>query len=418
MFATAGTAWADTPVLNPTGALTFTWHGSAGRGCRAAGVCGVSGSLDVIPQDQSGASESPRQRDIDVEDDNAVARVDDPGSSLAQPHICTDLVPVSLSLMIVGAHAGGLRAVISVPEASPSSGRCAGPAALDLDNFTLPARRLPGHQEAYDMSGTRTLGAGPYEVTIRSTVRARRPRTSPGGGGSSTSSSPGPRPIKRLLEQVSLQYRIVAANGTLTTSFNGRADPFCVPLDACGASGRVTDSISPLSRQFDLEAQRLVPHRVSGAVALRDLRSGRLRIFPSGAPLDNALSATSNWPGGGLCTDQLKQPDGLELGFTAARGAQDLTVGVDASPGGQDPLRSHCAGPAAADAQPSRIAAGSIALRDLGARHLRVSLSGRGAFVAAGYAGTRNATASVDLRLVAIHAGTQTTQVFPGLPVP
>ena len=68
MCALPAAAWADTavlhpmramaftPVLDPTGTMTFTWHGSASRGCQAAGVCGVSGSLDVIPEDQTGAT--------------------------------------------------------------------------------------------------------------------------------------------------------------------------------------------------------------------------------------------------------------------------------------------------------------------------------------------------------------------------
>ena len=81
VFAASGaaSASADTPTLNPSGTLTFSWRGATERGCQAAGVCAVSGSLEVIPQDQSGSSETPRTRDIMIEDDGSVVRVTDPG---------------------------------------------------------------------------------------------------------------------------------------------------------------------------------------------------------------------------------------------------------------------------------------------------------------------------------------------------
>ena len=280
-------ALADTPTLNPSGTLTFSWRGDPARGCQAAGVCDVSGSLEVIPQDQSGASETPPSQNIQIEDDNSVVRVTDPGSTPSQPHVCTQPVPVSMILIVVRPrHSRGLQAV-AVPFSPPSSGDCAGPSVLSLSDLTLPARRLPGPREAYDLSGTQTIGAGPYDVTVKSTIRARRPAgTGTGSLGSSGSGSgfPFPKPFKGLIEGVSFQYQITRTSGTLTTAFAGRPDPFCLPLDACGASGMLTDAISGISGKLEFDAQRVVFRRVSRRAALADFRSGRLPLQETGGP--------------------------------------------------------------------------------------------------------------------------------------
>jgi hypothetical protein len=151
-------------------------------------------------------------------------------------------------LSIVRLHSGGLQATVA-PFSSPTSGDCAGPSALSLSNFSLPARRLSGPKEAYDLSANHTFGSGPYIVTLKSTIRARRP-SAPGAvglglsGSSSGEAFPGSKPHKGLVEQVSIDYRITTTRGTFTTRFAGRPDPFCLPLDACGASGTLTDAIS------------------------------------------------------------------------------------------------------------------------------------------------------------------------------
>jgi hypothetical protein len=420
--AAPGVALADTPTLNPTGTLTFSWQGDPARGCQSAGVCAVSGSFEVIPADQSGARESPRERDIQIEDDGAVVRVTDPGSTPSQPHICTQLTPVSMFVMIRPRPSGGLHA-IGQWFSLPPSGDCAGPLPTALGTFTLPARRLPGPREAYDLSGVQRFGSGPYTVTIQSTIRARRPADigggSPGGSGVSSSGSgsfPGPNPHKGLVEHVSIVYRITESSGAFTTTFSGRPDPFCVPLDACGASGVVTDAISGPSSPLEFDAQRVVSRRASPRKALADLRSGRLVLFDAGAVLTNALSVNFRWPDGSACTDRLRQFEAVTLNARVNRPKQLLfALGTDPV---EDPLRSACPGPASDDAlgPSAALARVSLPLSELGRRSLRIKLAGHSRFVARSYTGSHSGSVSVGLKLVRVRAGTKAETVFPGEP--
>lgn len=413
-FALPGVAWADSPTLNPSGALTFSWRGDPARGCEAAGVCGVSGSLDVIPQDQLGSSEFPPSRDINIQDDSAVVRVSDPGSTPGQPHVCTDLVPIDMTLVILGIRPATLQATIAGPFATPSSGDCAGPLPVELGGFKLPARRLPGPREGYDLSGTQAFGAGPYDVTLSSTLRARRPRAGGGGGSSTSTSGSGPKPRKALVEHISLQYRISTANGGVTTTFAGRPDPLCVPFDACGVSGSLTDAVSRESTLLEFDALRVVKRSVSPAAALADLRSGRLPLIETGALFRNVLSAHVGWSAGSVCTDRLTQQNALDLVANPARTANDVSFGLTTDV--EDPFRTRCPGPALGDVLggSQRMAHGSLPLRKLGERRLHVVLSGRGRFVAGSYAGTRSGGVSLALALVRVRAATSIEPVFGG----
>jgi hypothetical protein len=414
-------ALADTPTLNPSGTLTFSWRGDPARGCQAAGVCDVSGSLEVIPDDQSGSSETPKSRDIRIEDDNAVVRVTDPGSTPAQPHICTQLAPVSLVLTVMRSHSAGLQASGLPFFSSPSSGDCAGPSADALGAFSLPARRLPGPREAYDLSNTQSVGSGPYTVTIKSTIRARRPAGSgPGGSGTSSSSSsgvfPGSKPHKGLVESVSMQYQLTGVSGTVTTTFAGRPDPFCAPLDACGASGVVTDAIAGAGSRFEFDAHRVVKHRVSRRGALSDLWSGRLQPLAAGVLLTDRLSANVGWPVGSACSDTLRQHNALDVNALESRHHGDLLLSLEAQ--GEDPFRSACPGPGATDVLGSSdtLARAVMPVSDLGRKSLRIVLSGHGRFVASSYAGSRSGGLTLTMRLVRLRAGTKVENVFPGEP--
>ena len=413
-------ALADPPSLNPSGTLTFSWRGDPARGCQAAGVCAVSGSLEVIPADQSGSSETPKSRDIRIEDDNAVVRVTDPGSTPVQPHICTQLAPVSMVLTVLRTHSGGLQATGLPFLSSPSSGDCAGPVG-SLGAFSLPARRLPGPREAYDLSSTKSFGSGPFTVTIKSTIRARRP-AGPGPGGSGTSSSsssgsfPGSKLHKGLVESVSMRYQLTGVSGTVTTTFAGRPDPFCAPLDACGASGVVTDAIAGTENRFEFDADRVVKRRVSRRGALADLRSGRLKLLAGGVLLGDRLSANVGWPVGSACADTLRQHNALDINALESRHHGNLLLTLDAQ--GEDPFRSACPGPAAADvlASSDTLARAVMPVRDLGRKSLRIVLSGHGRFVSGSYAGSHTGGLTLTMRLVRLQAGTTVENVFPGEP--
>jgi hypothetical protein len=400
-----GAALAQTPTLNPSGTLTFSWRGDPARGCQAAGVCDVSGSLDVVPDDLSGSSESPPSRNFEIVDEGAVVRVTDPGSTATQPHICTQLAPVDMFMSIVRLHSSGLQAIV-VPFSPPTSGDCAGPSALSLGNFSRPARRLPGPREAYDLSAIHTFGSGPYAVTLRSTIRARRPSGPVSGGlelsgGSGGDVSTGSKPHTALVEQVSIEYRITTTNGTVATTFAGRPDPFCLPLDACGANGTI-------------DARRVVTRRASRHRALADLRSGRLPLEETGDLVRDVLSANVGWSAGSDCTQRIRQFNALSIDVTASGDGRKalLRLATDRT---EDPFRTACPGPSVADvlASSDTLAQASLPLRQLGRSRLRIPVSAHGRFVAGSYAGARSGGVTLGLRLVGVRAGTKTETVIP-----
>jgi hypothetical protein len=373
----------------------------------------------VVPDDQSGSYESPPSRNFEIEDDGAVVRVTDPGSTATQPHICTQLAPVDMFMSIVRLHSSGLQAIV-VPFSPPTSGDCAGPSALSLSsNFSLPVRRLPGPREAYDLSATHTFGSGPYIVTLKSTIRARRP-SGPVigglqlGGGSGGDESTGSKAHKGLVEQVSLDYRITTTSGAVTTTFAGRPDPFCLPLDACGASGTLTNAISGISSRLEFDAQRVVEQRASRRRALADLRSGRLPLQETGDPVGDVLSANVGWSAGSDCTQRIRQFNALIIDVTESGDGRTALFRL-ATDRTEDPFRTACAGPGAADVLGSSdtLARASLPLRQLGASSLRVPISGHGRFVSGSYAGARSGDVTLGLRLVRVRAGTKTETVIP-----
>src|ERR1700744_861190 len=85
--------------VSVTGSLTIAWTGDPADGCAAAGVCGVSGTLELP---QSGEGQGPRpaaQPPLEVSDANAVARVTDtaPDGTVTR---CSDIVPSDFFLSL------------------------------------------------------------------------------------------------------------------------------------------------------------------------------------------------------------------------------------------------------------------------------------------------------------------------------
>jgi hypothetical protein len=213
-----------------------------------------------------------------------------------------------------------------------------------------------------------------------------------------------------------MQYQLTGVSGTVTTTFAGRPDPFCAPLDACGASGVVTDAIAGTKNRFEFDADRVVKRRVSPRGALADLRSGRLKLLAGGVLLSDVLSANVGWPVGSACTDTLRQHNTLDINAVESRHHGNLLLTLDAQ--GEDPFRSACPGPAAADVLVSSdaLARAVMPVRDLGRKSLRIVLSGHGRFVAGSYAGSHTGGLTLTMRLVRLQAGTTVENVFPGEP--
>ncbi|MGH2875216.1 MAG: hypothetical protein ACRDLV_03075, partial [Solirubrobacteraceae bacterium] len=385
----------------------------------------VSGSLQITTA-QGSAISSGGTPSVDIQDDQAVARVLQRNAADTIDGTCVDLVPVDLQISLAG-H-GDLAHALTQGYSGASSGRCAGPAASDLVKLTFPARRLPGGD--YDLSGTRTFGAGPFTITAVSTLRmivSRSPIAFPGfpvvpGTWSSSSGiNISSKLHPALVEQATYDYRLVRVAGSLTTTFAGEADPMCRPLGACGASGRIDASLAGHGT-VEFSGSRRVGHRTGAAAALADLRAGRMAVFDTLGSLSlrettsETLTAT-----GDACTNRITQPLALATsGFHHGAERVVLGPGPDSSLGfetGADLLRTRCPGPSLQDvAGGGSLAQTTLAAGALGDHRIKLVLSSSRPFSGSAYTGTRAGTIVLMLALVRAHGETRRVNVPPGFP--
>jgi len=419
--------------LTLSGSLTWTWRADPARGCAAAGLCGVSGSIEVVPSLDSVAESDGRSVSVMLRDPGAVARVeDDPSGS------CVDLVPVDASLSSgpggpLHVETGGF----GDGSALPSSGRCAGPTAQDLGLSKLPVRRLRGG--GYDFSTTTSFAAGPFELTLVSTLRGRRGApASPFGaadpgrrsaaitaGRTATTklraSRPPPARLARaqhpqLYEFAEVEYRLTRVTGSLSAGFRGLPPPLCDALDACASTGVLTFRPHAGYGTLDFNGYATVSKRVGAAVALADLRS---RSLSSGdTSFDGALPA-------GL-TEMLMRPGRAACG--QSRSQRDLVLSADypratlsLSPPEvpvAESVRTRCPGPSRADILGDRaLAQARFPLRRVGRKTLTVALGNPGKFEGLAYAGARRGALVLTFRRILLRAGTTAnTSVLPGFP--
>lgn len=414
-----------------TGTLTIAWTGEPSLGCAAAGACGVSGALEMLPGgEEAGTGPVP----LELADFNAAARVtmQSPDGSTT---ICDDLVPVDVTLS--ARHVGAqLRAIVNPEQTTqlPSAGHCAGPTAADLSRFSLPARRVGRH--SYDLSGTSTLTAGAYAVTISSTVRVLVSEAT----GSSTSGSSGSalngggfltgssgattvRVRHGLQEYGRVTYRITSVSGALTTDFTAMGSPLCLPLGSCGLSGELTQTFRSAGT-FAFSGARLVAHRVASATALADLGAGRLALADTfdETSFQPTESATVSGPGGYACADQLAELPFSGVSRAAGRGAVTLELSyfdprVDLGGAGADGLRTRCPGPSGADIVDggnSPMATATVTAAQLGAPSLTVTFRPPDGFAGADYSGRRSGAIVMTLTRVRAAGGTRRVITLPG----
>lgn len=422
-------------TVEVVGSLTLTWQGDPSRGCAAQGLCGVSGSLEMLPAgEESSSSTGPPF--IEFVDQNSVARVTD-GSGATQT-TCADLVPVDFQLSIREQSAGGpLATVESGPSQSlPSAGRCAGPTAGDLAALALPARKLGSH--GYDLSGETNFGAGPFTVTAISTLRVVFIRGSaatgviPGvnvgipsaiSGSLSTvvgRSAPAPKLPVTYEEHAEVSYRIEGLQGAFTTDFSALDPPLCDSLGACGTTGQLSQSFSA-GGMLNFSGFRFVKRRVGSRAALAALRAGRLDLFNSfdGIPITETAAETLAGPDGATCADQstvgpltgqstITRGHAIELKLTG--GGQANVYG----PPGADPFRTRCPGPSAADVlRAAPLAAATLPVSSLGARSLSLTFRAGGSFTGSAYAGHRSGSVVLSLVYAGASGGTHRVRVPP-----
>jgi hypothetical protein len=417
-----------------TGGLTVVWTGDPARGCAAAGQCGVRGSLQMVQGDEAASESGGGAPPLELSDQSAVARVQTtaPDGTFTG---CADLVPVDFFLTVRKTR-GAARATLDASDAlgAPSSGRCAGPTAADIGTMKLPARQMGSR--GYDLSGQTSFGAGPFEVTAISTVRAHFTYGNQGdqvglggfgflsggvGGGGST------RPLKprpALQESAMARYRITGVSGALDTDFAGVAPPLCDGLGDCGATGRLTQTISTHGTVL-FAGTRLVSHRVGLSGALADLRRGRLLLFDSFGvrPIHETVAEMLSQSDGASCTDT----GSLRLARTSSagphRGVDELALAAGAGElgfGSPDPFRTRCPGPSTADiigTGGGSVATATVTAGELGDRHLSIAFRPRAAFDGPDYSGRRTGSVVVSMTLVHQSGGTRRVKRVPHEPL-
>lgn len=392
--------------LDGSGAITYVWHGDPSRGCAAAGLCGISGSLILRADTFSDAfSFSPRSAAIglDIPPVVRVQRVAATGS----PGDCTEAAGSDGSL---GLRVTRRRNVWSaVLEPPISSGHCAGPTSSDLARIELPVRTTGGRYATYDLRGTRRFVAGPLSGTVVSTMifrpdRSTRTSVETGGGGF-------PPLHRRLVEHVALRYRLTSPQSTLATSFHSASSSTCWIYDSCALSGSLSLSLPSLNVVFEVGAARVVKRRVSSAQALADFKAGRLHLNGGGTAQGSQLSLnvveTLRRNGVGACRDSSRSP-GTYLFGTPRRGGQLELQLVD--PNEMPLLRTRCPGPFAADVIAGRhgiIASGQLSHGDLTSPHSSPGLSWTGGFSGPVFDGSRSGALTLSLSLVKVTAGTR-----------
>ena len=260
-------ALADTPTLNPSGTLTFSWRGDPARGCQAAGVCAVSG---LARGDPGRSIRDPSRRlgreDIRIEDDNSVVRVTDPGSTPSR----------AARVHAAGAGQHGLDDRADPlgedcrPPASRSSRR---PRAVTALVRRAVARRRSrfrrgacrGRERRMTCRARSRSARVPTTVTIKSTMRARRPsrHRSPESPGPAARAAAAPSRLRRrtraLVESVSLQYRITAYQRHGHDDVRGPARSVLrAARRVRGERRRHRRDLRHLEQRFEFDAQRVV----------------------------------------------------------------------------------------------------------------------------------------------------------------
>jgi hypothetical protein len=403
----------------PVGALDYVWTGVTSRGCAAAGLCGVTGSLQVTPDgDEGGGSGQPS---VDVGDENAVVRVEYPALTGLPKRVCVDPMPYDVTFALARRH-GRNASPVGVGEAfnDVSAGQCAGPTATDLGRVRLPVRKERNGD--YDLSGSPSFGAGPFKVTVISKLRVLVSRVNFPGFSNPPFPRPRPgsfpQPRRVLAEEAHVSYRISGVSGAISDSFSGLPAPLCAGLGACGTSGSVRVALATIRQMLVLSGERIVAHRVSGARALRDLRAGRLGLFDNTYELapTGSVTESDSGPGSTMCSDALTNP-GPRFFSTGTRTADKIYLdpnGVNDVFGDPEPLRTRCPGPSTETIAPGAVAAGIVRASELGAPRIRLVLRNRGRFEGVGYRGTRSGAIELTLIRTKVTAGTVRAKAIQG----
>jgi hypothetical protein len=402
-----------------TGQVTLTWHGDPARGCAAAGVCDVSGSIvfkpgyfDVYGVLRPDGRFYPGAAFVFTSDPAIVQTRRQVGAG--PPSACLDLVDADGVTLSPTEQPGG-RYSFDVSTAHSytnglSTGRCAGPTAKQLETaFPTGLLQTPkkGHRSRLlDLTGRKSFTAGPFSGELVSTVTARLWPEFYGDDEDDSESDSVPDRHRRTLRllTVEFEYGIQSMAGSLVTTFSGSADPFCRPFDSCGVQGTSTYSTATKGGDVGIGGYRVLGRheKVTRRAALRELRAGRLAVSGDSILADGALARIASsvrHADGSSCTDPGETSPLAPLTVARARKAAHFVLGSSIYDRGNT-LRTDCQGPSEDDVlgPKAALATGSVPVTALGAKSLQVKLAAAGSFRAGAYTGSRSG--AIDLRLV------------------
>jgi len=394
------------------GAVVIQWRGDAARGCAAAGVCEVSGSLTYRPGRRGNLElAGPNRRSLLPEfgglldSEPLVVRVRrDPF-----PGLCVDLADndfADFSLTRVS----GRRVRVGLGVGEMSAARCAGPRPSDLAP-AMPSAvfgvRAFRKGRTLDFSERSTFTAGPFAGQAVSTVRMRVGRLGrseigealdPGPPRSRGETPPRDRPRRDLvrlrLAALRFDYGMPPIQATLSWDMRGLADPDCRVLDSCGATGLLTYEMSHRGGAMGVVAARVLGRREDPTLQ-RELASlqggGRYLLGIEQTFTDGAARVSQRLTPavGPTCTDA-KSSTLAPLHFG---GVRKLVVAFRRPTDSQeadnpeDPFRTRCPGPAMLDVLGRRpLARAAVDSRELG-KDIRVALVAATPFAAGGFTG-------------------------------
>jgi len=425
LFVWAPGAWARSSAKEgdlegrATGEITVTWHGDPARGCAAAGVCGLSGSIVLHPDlvDIFGAFR-PDGRFYPGEATlyataPAVVRTRRADSS----SVCLDLVDAQGAALSPTEQPGG-RYTFDVSTAHSftdglTTGRCAGPKDKQLETVFpsgILQAPLKGHRSRlFDLTGRKSFAAGPFSGEMVSTV-ATRVWPYLYGDESDDSSSDGSSRTRTLrLLGIAFDYRVESMSGSLLTAFNGSARPFCVPFDSCDMSGTSSYSTSITHGDLGVAGLRVLRRgeKATRRSAMRELRTGRLGISGDSVLPEGALAKIASnvrYADGTSCADSGETSQLAGLTVAHARRAVHFVLGAEDYERGTL-LRSNCQGPVDEDVigSTTTFASGSVPVSALGAKSLDVKLAAAGRFSTGAFTGARSGEIALHLVLRSIH---------------
>jgi hypothetical protein len=251
LFGAPGQIVSETTVqVSTEGQIVVSFHGDAGTGCAASGLCPYSGTIVVRPQ--SGAigvvtyrlhGRTRRLVSLFLGAGNAqystAARVERsiPGQP---PGLCADTESNSSGGPSATVHNGAVTIQLFAADENTLSTRCAGPLDGDVAGaippVTIPLNRLAHGRMNVDLSGNGSFASHGFAGTVSSTLALIL------GAASKNNSQPTfPRGIKtKRIRNVTEQLTLTRLTGDLTATIQGVDNPLvCRLLDSCGLTGTV-----------------------------------------------------------------------------------------------------------------------------------------------------------------------------------